>query len=48
MADRPIDGLLALQGLGTDDRPDLCEAHVPRGGARILHQPPLGGGEEHH
>ncbi len=47
-ADRPIDGLLVVQGLGTDDRPDLLEAHLPRGGARVLHQPPLGRGEEHH
>ncbi len=48
LADRPIDGLLVVQGLGTDDRPDLLEAHVPLGGACVLHQPPLGRGEEHH
>jgi hypothetical protein len=30
-----IDGLLIVQGLGTDDRPDLLEAHVPRCGAHI-------------
>jgi hypothetical protein len=35
MAGRPIDGLLVVQGLGTDDRPDLLEAHVPRSGAHI-------------
>jgi hypothetical protein len=34
-ADRPIDGLLVVQGLGTDDRHDLLEAHVPHGGAHI-------------
>jgi hypothetical protein len=30
-----FDGLLVVQGLCTDDRPDLCEAQVPRCGAHI-------------
>ncbi len=37
---RPIDGLLDVQGLSTDDCPDLLEAHlleahVTHGGAHI-------------